>query len=109
MNWADLNEDVFEWSSESVVIPYRSPIDRRIHRYYVDFYLKTRGGTYLIEVKPSRFTKPPAPRKKTKKYLQEVAQWGINEAKWKSAQEFCEDRGWMFKIITEKELGIYYK
>ena len=109
MNWADLNEDVFEWSSESVVIPYRSPIDRRIHRYFVDFYLKTRGGTYLIEVKPSRFTKPPAPRKKTKKYLQEVAQWGINEAKWKSAQEFCEDRGWMFKIITEKELGIYYK
>ena len=109
MNWADLNEDVLEWSSETVVIPYRSPIDRRIHRYYVDFYLKTRGGTYLIEVKPSRFTKPPAPRKKTKKYLQEVAQWGINEAKWKSAQEFCEDRGWMFKIITEKELGIYYK
>ena len=88
------------------MIPYRSPIDRRIHRYFVDFYLKTRGGTYLIEVKPSRFTKPPAPRKKTKKYLQEVAQWGINEAKWKSAQEFCEDRGWMFKIITEKDFSV---
>lgn len=109
MNWADLNEDVLEWASESIVIPYRSPIDRRIHKYFVDFYLRTRGGTYLIEVKPSRFTKPPAPRKKTRKYLQEVAQWGINEAKWKSAQEFCADRGWMFKIITEKELGIYYK
>ena len=92
-----------EWASETVVIPYRSPLDRRIHRYFVDFYLKTVGGTYLIEVKPDRFTRPPEPRRKTKKYLQEVAQWGVNEAKWKSAQEFCDDRGWIFKIITEKE------
>ncbi len=106
MNWADLNQDVVEWASETVVIPYRSPLDRRIHRYFVDFYLKTVGGTYLIEVKPDRFTRPPEPRRKTKKYLQEVAQWGVNEAKWKSAQEFCDDRGWIFKIITEKELGI---
>lgn len=106
MNWADLNQDVIEWASETVVIPYRSPLDRRIHRYFVDFYLKTVGGTYLIEVKPDRFTRPPEPRRKTKKYLQEVAQWGVNEAKWKSAQEFCDDRGWIFKIITEKELGI---
>ena len=103
MNWADLNQDVVEWASETVVIPYRSPLDRRIHRYFVDFYLKTVGGTYLIEVKPDRFTRPPEPRRKTKKYLQEVAQWGVNEAKWKSAQEFCDDRGWIFKIITEKE------
>ena len=109
MNWADLNEDVLEWSSETIVIPYRSPIDRRIHRYYIDFYLRTSSETYLVEVKPSRFTKPPAPRRKTKKYLQEIAQWGVNEAKWKSAKEFCEDRGWTFKIITEKELGISYK
>ena len=93
-----------EWASETVVIPYRSPLDRRIHRYFVDFYLKTVGGTYLIEVKPDRFTRPPEPRRKTKKYLQEVAQWGVNETKWKSAQEFCDDRGWIFKIITEKDL-----
>tara|TARA_B100000214_G_scaffold370557_1_gene345407 strand:+ start:896 stop:1339 length:444 start_codon:yes stop_codon:yes gene_type:complete len=109
MNWADLNADVVEWASESVVIPYRSPLDRKVHRYYVDFYLKTIGGIYLIEIKPERFTKPPPPRKKTKRYLEEVAQYGINEAKWKSAQEFCADRGWQFKIITEKELGIYAK
>jgi len=30
-------------------------------------------------------------------------------AKWESAKEFCLDRGWEFKIITEKELGISYK
>ena len=109
MNWCDKNQDVLEWASEPIAIPYRSPLDRRIHSYYVDFYLKTVGGTYLIEIKPERFTKPPEPRKKTKKYLQEIANFGINEAKWKSAQECCADRGWEFKIITEKELGIYAK
>ena len=29
-----------------------------------------------------------------------------NQAKWKAAKEFCKDRLWEFKIITEKELGI---
>jgi hypothetical protein len=29
-----------------------------------------------------------------------------NEAKWKAASEYCKDRGWEFKIVTEKELGL---
>ena len=29
-----------------------------------------------------------------------------NQAKWKAAREFCEDRKLEFKIMTEKELGI---
>ncbi len=107
MNWCDKNNDVLEWASEPIAIPYRSPLDRRLHRYYPDFYMKTTTGTYIIEVKPSRFTKPPEQRRKTKRYLAEIASYGVNQAKWKSAQEFCDDRDWEFMIVTEKELGIY--
>jgi hypothetical protein len=32
--------------------------------------------------------------------------WGVNQAKWKAASEFCADRKWRFLIMTEKELGI---
>lgn len=32
--------------------------------------------------------------------------WGVNEAKWKAAEEYCKDRGWKFIIMTEHELGI---
>ena len=111
MNWCDLNESVIGWVSEEIVIPYRSPLDKRIHKYYIDFYaeIKQANGVikkYLIEVKPKRFTKPPEPRRKTKKYLQEVAQWGVNEAKWNSAKQFCKKQNMEFMIITEKELGI---
>ena len=42
----------------------------------------------------------------TKKYINEVVTWSVNKAKWKGATEFCLDRQWEFKIITEKELKV---
>lgn len=110
MNWCDLNADVVEWGSEEIAIPYRSPLDNRIHRYFPDFYIKVKNKKYLIEVKPERFTKEPKiPQRKTKRFINEVKQWGVNLAKWEAANEVCLDNGWEFKIITEKELGISYK
>jgi len=112
MKWCDMNQSIIEWGSETIVIPYRSPVDRKVHRYFVDFYIKVQDKTgkinrYLIEIKPERFTKPPAiPKRKTKQFIEEVFQYGVNEAKWKAAFEFCEDRKWKFMILTEKDLGI---
>ena len=112
MKWCDTNPNVSEWGSETVIVPYISPLDKKIHRYFVDFYIKvkSRDGKvqkYLIEIKPERFTKPPAiPQKKTKRFVDEVFQYGVNEAKWKAAFEFCNDRNMKFMILTEKDLGI---
>ena len=102
MKWCDNNDNILEWGSEELPIPYISPLDNRVHRYVTK--------KYLVEVKPQKFTKEPkVPARKTKKFLQEVMQWGVNQAKWKFATEFCEDRGWKFIILTEKELGIRNK
>ena len=111
MNWCDKNPDVLEWGSEEVIIPYRSPLDNRIHRYFVDFYVKVISNNkikrYLVEVKPYRFTQEPKrPKRKTKRFINEVMQWGVNLAKWEAAKSFCDAREWEFKLITEKELGI---
>jgi hypothetical protein len=114
MKWCDTNPNVSEWGSETVIVPYISPLDKKVHRYFVDFYIKvkSRDGKvqkYLIEIKPERFTKPPAiPQKKTKRFVDEVFQYGVNEAKWKAAFEFCNDRNMKFMILTEKDLGIKY-
>jgi len=60
-----------------------------------------------IEVKPLRqCSPPPKPKRQTKKYLNEAYEYAKNQAKWKAAQEFCADRMWEFKVMTEKELGI---
>jgi hypothetical protein len=112
MKWCDHNSAVLEWGSEEIVIPYLSPVDNRIHRYFVDFYMKIQNadGTasrYLIEIKPAKFTVPPVhPGRKTQRYIQEVMTWGVNQSKWKQATEFCDTQGWKFLILTEKELGL---
>jgi hypothetical protein len=112
MNWFDRNPDVIEWGSEELIIPYISPVDGRPHRYFPDFFVKvkTKEGkvkTMIVEVKPDRETKEPKQKQRiTKQYIQEVVTYGVNQAKWKYAEEYCLDRGWEFKILTEKHLGI---
>lgn len=116
MRYFDRNPNVIFWSSEEIVVPYLSPIDGRWHRYFPDFLIRIQKAdntteTLMIEVKPSKETKEPKVRQRiTKNYLYEVKTWGTNQAKWKSAKEFCEDRKWKFVIWTEKELyGKEYK
>ena len=110
-SWCDLNENVLEWGSEEFWIPYRAP-DGKVRRYFPDFIMKVKEQTgeiktYVIEVKPAKQTRRPKPRKKvTKSYLYECKTYEVNQAKWKAAKEWCDDRKVEFKIITEKELGI---
>ena len=60
-----------------------------------------------IEIKPKKQTvEPQVQKRKTKGYIYEVYEYAKNQAKWKAAKEFCEDRQWEFKVITEDELGI---
>ena len=112
MKWCDQNEFVLEWGSEIAVIPYKSPIDNKVHRYFVDFYVKIRDKNgsiqkYLIEIKPEKFTKPPEiPKRKTRKFIEEVFQYGTNQAKWKAADSYCIKNNLKFLILTEKDLGV---
>ena len=32
MKWCDTNISVLEWGSETMVIPYKSPVDSKVHR-----------------------------------------------------------------------------
>ena len=108
----DDNPNVIRWGSEEICIPYFSPVDRKKHRYYPDFYIKVRETNgkikrYIIEIKPKKQTvEPKVKKRKTKGYIYEVYEYARNQAKWKAAQEFCKDRMWEFKVLTEDELGI---
>ena len=112
MVYLDTNTKVVGWSNEEIVIPYLSPKDNRYHRYFPDFFVQfsNNKGTIdsmILEVKPFNQSVPPKPRQRlTKAYINEVTTWGVNEAKWKAATEYCKDRNWTFKVITEKELGL---
>ena len=112
MTWLDKSPDIVSWASEEVIIPYISPVDGKRHRYFPDFLVKVRTKkgqlkTMMIEVKPKKQAMEPVKRKRvTKQYIQEVVTYGINQAKWTAATEYCLDRGWAFKVITEDDLGL---
>lgn len=110
--WLDDDPSVIEWSSEEIVIPYVSPVDKKYHRYFPDIYARMRTSdgrtkSYLIEIKPFKQANEPEVKKKiTKQYVTEVCTYAINQAKWKAAKQYCLDRKWEFKVLTEKDLGI---
>ena len=112
MRYCDSNVNILEWGSEEMYVWYRSPVDNRPHRYFPDFYIKAKESNgkikkYIIEVKPKKQTAPPPkPKRQTKGYLREAFEYARNQAKWKAANEWCLDRGFEFKVLTEKELGI---
>ena len=108
MKHCDNNPHIIQWASEEMYVPYLSPVDKRIHKYYPDFIVKMSDGRKLmIEIKPAVQCKPPkVTSRKTKRYLREQLTFIKNISKWKSAIEYCSDNGLEFVIMTEKELNI---
>lgn len=108
--YLDETPNVIRWSSEELSIPYKSPSDGLLHRYYPDFLIEIEKPNKvreirLIEIKPLKQTIPPKQGKKKKtSYINEGIVYAVNESKWKAASKYCEDRGWKFMILTEKDI-----
>jgi hypothetical protein len=110
--WCDTTDSIVEWSSEEVIIPYISPLDRKYHRYFPDVFLvaKQSDGSLkkqLVEIKPLIETlepKRPDGKRTSKKYIRSVTKYLVNKAKWDAAREVCATKQWDFVIITEKQL-----
>jgi len=106
----DKHPDILEWSSEGVIIPYKSPLDGKLHRYFVDFFVKYKDKEgnirrKIIEVKPkAQRTSPVKGSKKEKTYLREVMTYGVNTAKWEAAQAMANKKGWEFEIWDETDI-----
>ena len=114
--YLDTNQNVLRWGSEEIAVPYYSPVDKKVHRYYPDFIVekKTNDGksveTLMIEVKPFHQTKPPQKKKKSRKTLiNETITYEVNQAKWKYATDYCKRNGWKFVILTEKDIFPQHK
>ena len=110
MRWADRNDNVLSWGSESVVIPYLSPKDGKSHKYFVDFILKlsTPNGEkkFIVEVKPEKQIHPPDTKYRKKKgtVLYEQLTYAVNLSKWDAARQWANRNGYEFTIITDKDL-----
>ena len=109
--WCENNPKVKAWNSEEIVVPYKSSVDKRLHRYFVDLLIQMEDkSTYLVEIKPKSQTQPPKKRsRQTKKYINEQLTFIKNQDKWEAANQFADYKGWKFQVWTEetlKNLGI---
>ena len=108
----DRDENVVSWGSEECIVPYQSPVDNKLHRYFPDFVavLKKPDGTLktvMIEIKPmAQLQRPTQPKRVTKAFIEKVKTYAVNEAKFNAARALCEDKGWEFVVMTEKDLGV---
>ena len=111
MRFLDISPSILQWSSESISITYTHPLTGRPTRYFPDFLIKIKDKdgnecVEIIEIKPFKQTFPPVVTKGKRKatILTEAKTWAINTAKWTAAREFCLNRGFTFRILTEKDL-----
>jgi hypothetical protein len=112
--YCDINPNIVKWSSEPVGIPYWSPIDKKEHKYFVDYYIKVQKAdsieNWLIEIKPedqyALNKRPQEPlgnltEKKIRSYNEKLKIWITNRAKFESATRFAEAMGYKFGAINE--------
>lgn len=102
----DNNPNILRWSSEELIIPYLKPTDKKVHRYFPDYWIeyKNRDGKVVqevLEIKPDNQVN--VGRKKRVTNYERIT-YAINIAKWKAATKYCNDRGIKFRILTEKQM-----
>jgi len=113
--YCDTNESIVKWSSEPLAIEYFNPLDKKVHNYNVDFYLKVvredrEEQEWIVEIKPENQVKKPIYEgnnmtlQKLKSYNRNMQIWITNQAKFKSAKEWAEKRGYRFGVIDENFL-----
>lgn len=101
--YCDHNPKVEEWSLEPFHIPYQSPVDGKVHRYFPDIWIRfVSGDVFIVEIKPHAETKMP--RSNDKRYSQKLNTYLINQAKWEAARNFAKAKTANFMVLTEQVL-----
>ena len=104
MNFCDNNQNVMEWASEEIKIPYRNPLTGKQSIYVPDFlviYQNKKGQRVaeLIEIKPKKQSVLTE-----KLNTKERATVAVNYAKWEAAIHWAKRNGIKFRVITEEQI-----
>jgi len=104
MRFCDTNDNILQWASESIVIPYRHPLTGKMTNYVPDFLItyRTRDNRMcaeVIEIKPKKQSVI-----ESKASARDRAVVAINYSKWDAATKWCRRQGLQFRVITEDDI-----
>lgn len=97
--WLEGNKNVRHWGSECMKIPYMMT-DGKMHSYYPDYFVELNNGEcWVVEVKPYNQTQKPV-----NENCWAAKEYTKNICKWRATKEFCDNKGFKFKIFTERSI-----
>ena len=104
MRFCDTNDNILQWASESIVIPYRHPLTGKMTNYVPDFLItyRTRDNRMcaeVIEIKPKKQSVI-----ESKASARDRAVVAVNYSKWDAATKWCRRQGLQFRVITEDQI-----
>jgi hypothetical protein len=104
MRFCDTNDNILQWASESIVIPYRHPLTGKMTNYVPDFLItyRTRDNRMcaeVIEIKPKKQSVI-----ESKASARDRAVVAVNYSKWDAATKWCRRQGLQFRVITEDDI-----
>ena len=98
MQYCEAQALITLWGYECIEIPYVYSVDKKVHRYYPDFYVEFKDGRkFIIEIKPEN-------QATGKGGLYNKLCYVKNVDKWNACKAFCDAKGMEFKVVTEKDL-----
>jgi hypothetical protein len=104
MRFCDNNDNILQWASESISIPYRHPLTGKATIYIPDFLITyrtkdNRTCAEVIEIKPKKQSVL-----ESKASARDRAVVAVNYAKWDAAQKWCQRQGLVFRVVTEDDI-----
>lgn len=104
MMFCDNNDNILQWASEPVKIPYRHPLTGKMTVYVPDFIVTYRGPNNttraeLIEIKPKNQSVV-----ESKMNANQRATVAVNYAKWDQATRWAKQNGLFFRVLTEDQI-----
>ena len=104
MRFCDSNDNILQWASESISIPYRHPVTGKNTIYIPDFLITYRTKdnqmkAEVIEIKPKKQIVL-----ESKASARDRTIVAINYAKWDAATKWCRRQGLTFRVVTEDDI-----
>jgi len=104
MRFCDSNDNIMQWASESISIPYRHPVTGKNTIYIPDFLITYRTKdnqmkAEVIEIKPKKQSVL-----ESKASARDRTIVAINYAKWDAATKWCRRQGLTFRVVTEDDI-----
>lgn len=104
MKFCDNNDNILQWASEAISIPYRNPLSGKMTIYVPDFLIQYRTKDNLVRVELIEIKPKKQSILESKASARDRAVVAVNYAKWDQATKWAKRNGMVFRVITEEDI-----